>query len=69
MLHNEGYMNMGNNEEELKIFQQRLQNSSETAYSLNKEHEMWEKQSSIPMICVESMDDENIKLKLSMKRF
>ena len=50
---------MGNNEEELKIFQQRLQNSSETAYSLNKEHEMWEKQSSIPMICVESMDDEN----------
>ncbi len=30
---------------------------------------MWEKQSSIPMICVESMDDENIKLKLSMKRF
>jgi hypothetical protein len=52
-MHNEGYMNTGNNDEELKIFQQRLQNSSETAYSLNKEHEMWEKQSAIPMICVE----------------
>jgi hypothetical protein len=53
LMHNEGYMNTRNNDEELKIFQQRLQNSSETAYSLNKEHEMWEKQSAIPMICVE----------------